>query len=55
MPLCSSVGIACLFVVQALNGGEQTWAASLPLFIAYFLLPVLFGRRSCATGSTTSS
>ena len=36
------VGFAALLVVQALNGGEQTWAASLPLFVAYFCLPVLF-------------
>ncbi len=37
-----AVGIVCLFVVQALNGGEQSWLAGLPLFIAYFLLPILF-------------
>ena len=36
-------GIASLFVVQAVNGGEQTWAASLPLYVGYFLLPVFFG------------
>jgi signal transduction histidine kinase len=35
-------GIVCLFVVQLLNDGEQTWAASMPLFISYFLLPILF-------------
>ena len=37
-----AVGITSLFVVQALNGGEQTWLAGLPLFIAYFLVPILF-------------
>ena len=37
------VGVASLFVVQAVNGGRQTWAAALPLFCAYFLLPILFG------------
>ena len=28
--------------VQLVNGGEQTWLAGLPLFVAYFLLPILF-------------
>lgn len=37
------VGLANLFVVQSVNGGRQTWAASLPLFVAYVLLPILFG------------
>lgn len=37
-----AAGIVCLFVVQLLNDGEQTWAASMPLFISYFLLPILF-------------
>ena len=27
---------------QLVNGGEQTWLAGLPLFVAYFLLPILF-------------
>jgi signal transduction histidine kinase len=36
-----AAGIVCLFVVQALNGGQQTWLAGLPLFVAYFLLPIL--------------
>ena len=27
---------------QIVNGGRQTWAASLPLFASYLLLPVLF-------------
>jgi GAF domain-containing protein len=35
-------GVLCLLVVQALNGDQQTWAAALPLFISYFLLPILF-------------
>jgi len=36
------VGFIWLAVVQGLNGGEQTWAASLPLFVAYCCLPVAF-------------
>jgi GAF domain-containing protein len=32
-----------LLVVQVFNGGEQTWAASVPLYVSYFLLPILFG------------
>jgi hypothetical protein len=35
-------GIVCLIVVQALNGGRQTWLASLPLFLSFCLMPVLF-------------
>jgi len=35
-------GIVWLAVAQLLNGGTQTWVASLPLFIAYFLMPILF-------------
>jgi len=35
-------GLANLLVVQILNGGQQSWAASFPLLIAYALLPVLF-------------
>jgi hypothetical protein len=37
-----AVGIAFLFVVQAGNGGRQTWLAGLPLFVSYFLMPILF-------------
>ena len=36
------VGVVCLLVVQGLNGGEQTWLAGVPLFLAFFLIPVLF-------------
>jgi GAF domain-containing protein len=36
-----TAGVVWLLVVQGLNGGEQTWAASLPLFISYFFLPIL--------------
>ncbi len=36
-------GLVTLLVVQSFNGGEQTWAAGVPLFLAYMLLPVLFG------------
>ena len=35
-------GFVCLAVVQLLNGGRQTWAASLPLFVAYFCMPIFF-------------
>ncbi|MGY2704468.1 hypothetical protein [Nocardioides sp. HB32] len=35
-------GVIWLLVVQGGNGDEQTWAASLPLFVSYFLLPILF-------------
>ena len=35
-------GVIWLLVVQGTNGDEQTWAASLPLFVSYFLLPILF-------------
>jgi hypothetical protein len=35
-------GVVWLLVVQGSNGDEQTWAASLPLFVSYFLLPILF-------------
>ena len=37
-----ALGIACIAVVQSTNGGRQTWAAALPLFVAYLLIPVLF-------------
>ena len=37
-----AVGIAFLFVVQLLNDGHQTWLAGVPLFVAYFFLPILF-------------
>ncbi len=37
-----AVGIVILFLVQLLNGGHQTWLAGVPLFLAYFLLPILF-------------
>jgi hypothetical protein len=39
---CVSVGLVALIVVQLFNGGEQTWVASLPLFVSYLLLPILF-------------
>jgi hypothetical protein len=40
--LLVTIGIVSYIVVQGVNGGRQTWAASLPLFVAYLLLPVLF-------------
>jgi GAF domain-containing protein len=36
------LGVVVEVVVESLNGGRQTMAASLPLFVSYFLLPVLF-------------
>lgn len=38
-----AVGLTHLMVVQIVNGGEQTWVSSLPLFTAYMVLPFLFG------------
>jgi hypothetical protein len=38
-----AAGLVNLMVVQIANGGEQTWAASLPLYVAYVLLIALFG------------
>ena len=37
------LGIVSLFVLQSLNGGRQTWAASLPLYVAYMVLPLALG------------
>ncbi len=37
-----ALGLICLVVVQVSNGGQQTWLASMPLYVAYFLLPILF-------------
>lgn len=34
------VGLLVLLLGQTLNGGKQTWSTSLPLFVAYFLLPL---------------
>ena len=36
------VGLVVLAAVQAANGGEQTWLAAMPLFAAFFLMPILF-------------
>lgn len=38
----SVVGLTFLLVVQAANDGRQTWSAGVPLFTAFFLLPILF-------------
>ena len=37
-----AAGIVWLIVTQSVNGGNQTWLASLPLFVGYFLMPILF-------------
>jgi signal transduction histidine kinase len=39
---CVAVGLLSYLVIQLFNGGEQTWTASLPLFVSYFCLPILF-------------
>ena len=36
------VSFVWMLVVQGVNGGRQTWAASLPLFVAYLCMPVFF-------------
>jgi signal transduction histidine kinase len=38
-----ALGLVFLLVVQLLNGGQQTWLASIPLYASYTLLPVRFG------------
>ena len=35
-------GLVNLGVVQSINGGHQTYVAAVPLFVAYFCLPLLF-------------
>ena len=39
---CVCVGLIWSVVGEVLNGGQQTWSTSLPLFTAYLLMPVLF-------------
>ena len=41
-----SIGLVVLFFVQLFNGGTQTWASSLPLYVSYFLLPILLGQTA---------
>lgn len=38
----AALALVNLGVVQALNGGEQTWLSGVPLFLAFFLMPILF-------------
>lgn len=38
----AAVGLVNLAVVQAANGGQQTWVSGVPLFVAFFVMPVLF-------------
>jgi hypothetical protein len=38
----AAAGLVVLFVGQALNGGQQTWVTGVPLFVAFFLMPILF-------------
>jgi hypothetical protein len=37
-----AIGIVCMIGFQIANGGQQTWLAGIPLFVAYFLVPILF-------------
>ena len=38
----AAVGLVILIVGQEVNGGRQSWFSALPLFAAFFLLPILF-------------
>ncbi|RYP85714.1 hypothetical protein EKO23_11990 [Nocardioides guangzhouensis] len=38
----AAAGLVNLFVGQALNGGHQTWYTGVPLYVAFFLMPILF-------------
>jgi hypothetical protein len=38
----AAVGLVILFVGQAANGGRQSWFSAIPLFAAFFLMPILF-------------
>lgn len=35
-------GLVILFVGQLVNGGQQTWASGVPLFVSFFLMPIFF-------------
>lgn len=37
-----AAGFGTLLAVQLVNGGRQTWASSVPLFVSYFCMPILF-------------
>ncbi|GAB3258197.1 sensor histidine kinase [Nocardioides dilutus] len=38
----AALGLVNLAVVQAVNGGQQTWYSGVPLFVSFFLMPILF-------------
>jgi signal transduction histidine kinase len=38
----AAFGLVVLFVGQAVNGGQQTWYSGVPLFVAFFVMPILF-------------
>jgi len=38
----AAAGLLVLFVVQTANGGQQTWVSGVPLFVAFFFMPILF-------------
>jgi signal transduction histidine kinase len=38
----AALGLVNLAVIQAVNGGRQTWYSGVPLFVSFFLMPILF-------------
>ena len=40
--LLIAAGILCLFGFELVAGAERTWLAGIPLFVAYFMVPILF-------------
>ena len=38
----AAAGLVNLFVGQALNGGRATWFTGIPLYLAFFVMPILF-------------
>lgn len=38
----AALGLVILGTLQAVNGGEQTWASGVPLYVAFLLMPILF-------------
>ncbi len=36
------IGLVILVVAQEANGGQQTWLSGVPLFVSFFLMPILF-------------
>jgi hypothetical protein len=40
---CLPLSVVFLVIVQLSNGGRQTWLASAPLYLSFFLLPICIG------------